>query len=351
MGAAGYQKLLCGAAFLIGTMCPMAAWADEIGVQHQIIVKPQLMIENAHQLQKSVSWAARNALSPQDINLVSVSAYGTGADTDDGTGQPAAPRWNLWIDGSFTDINDKQPISGFDSNQTVGLAGMDFKLADNFILGALVNGTWSDTTNTGTGFPGSSNTDGWGAGVYGAAIFANALVADASWLYTDTDNSSFDGTDTASYSSNGWIAAGSLTLYHFVDNWRFSPSVGINYAYNRDDAYIDSAGFVFPEQKQKTGVFEFGGQVGYTHQTDNSATMELWAGLFGEWTYKRDVTPSFGTVTPIPTRGDDVDARASAGIDMSFNENFTLSLSGEVGGLAISNFNSASGSARAAFSF
>ena len=329
----------------------MAVWADEILVYNQIVVKPQLMIDNAHQLQKSVSWAARHALDPGNADLVSVSSFGSSSDSADGTETVADPRWNLWIDGSYSDLDDKQPISGFNSNQTVGLAGIDFKLTEHFILGALVSGTWSDTTNMGSRFAGSSSADGWGAGVYAAAIIANALVADASWLYNETDNSSFDGMDRASYASNGWIAAGSLTLYHYVDNWRFSPSIGINYAYNRDDAYTDSIGLMFPQQKQETGVFEFGGQIGYTHQSQGSGTMEFWAGLFGEWTFQREVTPSFGTVTPIPARGDDVDARASAGVDVWFNENFSLSFSGEIGGLAISDFKSATGSARAALSF
>ncbi|WP_419913713.1 autotransporter outer membrane beta-barrel domain-containing protein [Hoeflea sp.] len=316
-------------------------------VYHQIIVKPQLMIEKAHQLQNSVNWAARHALDPRNTGLAAVSAYGTG----DGGEAPADPRWNVWIDGSYTNIDDSQPISGYDSDQTVGLAAIDYKLTERFILGALIMGSTSDTTNTGSVFTGSSSTDGWGAGLYGAAIIGNALVADVSWVYNSTDNSSFDGTDTASYSSHGWIAAGNLTYYHYVDNWRFSPSVGINYAYNRDDAYADSMGLTFPQQTQKTGVFEFGGQVGYTLPSENSGSAEIWAGLYGEWTYMREVSPSFGTVTPIPTRGDDVDARLSAGVDVSLNERFSLSLSGEVGGLAISDFLSATGNARAALSF
>ncbi|MCR9137177.1 MAG: autotransporter outer membrane beta-barrel domain-containing protein [Alphaproteobacteria bacterium] len=329
----------------------MSASADEIMVHHQIVVTPQLMIENAHQLQKSVSSAARLALVPDGDELVSVSSYGSTSDSQDGTAPAADPRWNLWINGSFTRLDDKQPISGYDSDQTVGLAGIDFKLTEYFILGALINGTWSDTTNTGSGFPGNSSSDGWGAGIYGAAIIASKLVADASWIYTETDNTSFDGTDTASYSSDGWIAAGNLTLYHYVDNWRFSPSIGVNYAYNSDDAYTDSGGFVFPSQKQETGVVEFGGQIGYTHQTQDSGTVEFWTGLLGEWTFKREVSPSFGTVTPIPTRGDDLDARVSAGVDFQFNDSFSLSLSGEIGGLAINDFNSAGGSARAALTF
>lgn len=350
-GLSGCSRLLCGVAIFAGPLFPVGAWADEIMVYHQIVVTPQLMIENAHQLQKSVSLAARHALDPGDEALVSVSSFESTSGSDDDTAPPADPRWNLWINGSFTRLDDKQPISGYDSDQTVGLAGFDFKLSEHFILGALINGTWSDTTNKGSRFAGTSSTDGWGAGVYGAAIIANALVADASWIYTETDNSSFDGSDTASYSSDGWIAAGNLTLYHYVNNWRFSPSVGVNYAYNRDDAYTDSIGLLFPEQKQKTGVFEFGGQIGYTHQLQDSASVELWAGVLGEWTFKREVTPSFGTVTPIPTRGDDLDARVSAGLDVQFNDSFSLSLSGEIGGLAISDFNTAGGSARAALSF
>lgn len=347
----GFCKLLCGAAIIAGTGFPGSAWADEVMVYHQIIVKPQLMINNAHQLQKSVSRAARHALDPGDVDLVSVSSYGSSSDTADSTGPAANPRWSLWINGSFSDLNDKQPISGYNSDQTVGLAGLDFSLTENFILGVLVNGSWSNTTNKGSVFTGTSSTEGWGAGLYGAAIIANALIVDASWIYNETDNSSFDGADTASYSSDGWTAASSLTLYHYVDNWRISPSIGVNYAYNRDNAYTDSLGLTFPEQKQKTGVFDFGGQIGYTHQTQGAGSVEFWAGLFGEWTFRRSVSPSFGTVTPIPTRGDDVDVRVSAGMDFSFNETFSLSVSGEVGGLAISDFNSATGSARAAFSF
>lgn len=340
------KKLFCATIF-VGPLLPVTAQADEFLVYNQIIVKPQQMIENAHQLQKTVAWASRNAFDPGQTGFVSVSAFESGED-----GEPAAStRWNVWVSGSYTNIDDSQPISGFDSDQAIGLAGIDYKLTDNFILGALVSGTWSDTSNTGSAFAGSASTDGWGAGVYGAAIIQNRFVFDASWLYNATSNSTFDGSDTANYDSTGWIAAANLTLYHYINNWRISPSVGINYSYNRDDAYTDSIGLIFPQQRQRTGVFEFGGQVGYTHQTQNATTMEFWAGLYGEWTFLRDVSPSFGTVTRIPTRGDDVDARLSAGMDVWVNDQVSVTFSGEIGGLAITDYLSASGTAKLAFSF
>ena len=81
-----------------------------------------------------------------------------------------------------------------------------------------------------------------------------------------------------------FLSAANLTAYFYNGNWRFSPAVGINYSENDDEAYVDSAGTAILAQHDRTGVASVSGQAGYTFETGDMQTVEVWAGIAGEWT-------------------------------------------------------------------
>ena len=108
-------------------------------------------------------------------------------------------------------------------------------------------------------------------------------------------------------------------------------------------------GFAVPSQKQKTGVFNFGGQAGRTVSFGEMSSAEFWAGLQGEWTFEQDTGTA--VIPTAPVRDDDFDVRLSGGVDVSVNPNFSISLSGDVAGLAIDDYLTIGISARASVLF
>jgi outer membrane autotransporter protein len=334
----------------------------------QYIVTPDLMMERARRVREAVQLQARWRLAPgrpalgeTALPYASSDGLHDGVQAIHGLGddvraqeQDAAAiieqRWSVWGNGTYTHLDDDLTGAGYEGYQAAGLGGLDAQITERILVGLLGSVDHSDIDNTILpDFPSSSETDGRGAGAYAGITLTDNLVLDGSFLYTWIDNSAVDALSTASYDSERWNVNGNLTGYWFIDALRLSPALGVSYTAAREEAYADSLGMTYPSLTQRTGVFNFGGQTGYTFFFGDVQSAELWVGSQGEWTFER--SPSAPASVGVPVRDDDLDVRAQGGLNLTLSPAFSISLSGDVSGLAIDDYLAVGGSGQASIRF
>ena len=346
-------SMVAGTAFYLSWTS--AGMAGKDLVRTQVVITPQIMLERAHRQSLAVRDAVRKALvdepkistvdfsntyflateTPSEVIETSTSDGSTDAsgDTEDQT-----LSWSAWADGAYTRLDDNMPMSSYDGYQLSSIIGLDRTISDRVVIGVIGNWNTSHIDDTFLSpIGGFSETDGKGIGVYAGALITDQITADISYLYSWTDNHAFDGFDTANYGSNGWTITGNVTGNWYNGNWRLSPTAGVSWSHNIDEAYVDSAFAPFPSQEQNVGSMTFGSTVGYSFDLPNAATAEVWTSATGEWTFERSQSPS-ATAFAIPVRGEDFDVRIAGGIDLATPSGITFSLSGEISGVAIRDY-------------
>jgi outer membrane autotransporter protein len=329
------------------TACASGAWAQKPPPNPpnpstfsdvQLIVNPRLAIERAYRIRSAVNQMVGRRLAPAVLNA------GPGAGTPaamlfSGTGEKGAANdealWNVWVDGTHTDIKDSHPVSGYEGPQNSVIAAADYQVSDRVIAGLLYNYNDSDVRNLFQ--PGSSTTESNGVGPYVGVVLTDKLVFDASLLANWTDNFGKDATDIARYDSDGWIASANLTGYWYFDNLRFSPGAGISLTRTEDDAYTDTSGTAFSALTTRTGTANVAATLGYTITLDDARLIEPFVTLEGEWEFKNSSSPSTVTAT-VPVVSREWNLRASAGVDVTLPRDRYLTIRGDFGGLNQSRF-------------
>lgn len=307
----------------------------------QIIVNPRLAIERAYRLRTGIQRNAGRRLANTEENATPGQSTQpapmlfAGSEEEERSG--GADRWNVWVDATHTRIEDRKPGAGYEGPQNSILVGGDYRLSDRVIAGLVYNYNDSDSDNLFQ--PGNSTTESNGIGPYVGVVLTDHLVLDASYLGTWTDNFGFDGTDTARYDSDGWIATSNLTGYWYRDNLRISPAVGISYTRTEDDAYVDTSGAAFPSQTTKTGTLTTGLTLGYTTELGTSRSLEAFVGIEGEWEFENSASPPSSTAS-IPPAMPGWDARFSAGLELALPGDKIVSVRGDIGGLARNRYHS-----------
>ncbi len=304
----------------------------------QLIVTPRLVIEQAYRLRTAVNRTVRYRLAPGTAGAGPVSAPAPSAMLFAGTGEEreeGEKLWNAWVDGTYTDIKDSHPVSGYEGPQNSVIVAADYQLSDRVIAGLLYTYNDSDVTNLFQ--PGSSRTEIHGVGPYVGVVLTDKLVFDASLIGNRTDNFGRDATDIARYDSDGWIANANLTGYWYFDNLRVSPGVGISYTSTDDDAYIDTSGTAFSALTTRTGTMTFATTLGYTFDLGDARSVEPFVTLEGEWEFENSSSPST-VISSVPVITREWNLRTSAGVDVALPRDRYLTFRGYYGGLGQSRF-------------
>lgn len=326
-----------------------------------IYVTPQAMIDSTRQIAEALSTAVNDRIagSPTSAPNGLVLQY-----AGEGVADPAADAftalssepavagefassnqaallWNIWTDATVAFADRDNPVAGYDGALATVSLGLDRKFGDRSVLGVLLNFEASDF-DTSFG-PGTFDSTGYGIGVYGGTALSNHWVADAMvvWKHFENDLTGPAGPD--GFDSDRWQAAANLTGYWYRDAWRYSPTVGIAWSDEDQDASIFN-----PAQTLATALVSAGLEVGYTTVLDGMRSLEPWASLTAEWTiHDSGVTP-FGLPDPDLN---EIDLRLAGGINAMLAENFSLSLRADLAGLARSNFLIATIGGQAALQF
>ena len=137
------------------------------------------------------------------------------------------------------------------------------------------------------------------------------LDARAAWGTSDNSTSPL-GTYVDSFDTTRWLARADLMGNWDFGPWRFTPSAGISYFEDEQDAYIDSNGIAIAGQTVSLGRATFGPEIGYRFKTSDGTQVEPFAGFQGIWDFDSDGT----TVNGVATGGEGLRGKAQVGLGL-----------------------------------
>ncbi|MGI9365572.1 MAG: autotransporter outer membrane beta-barrel domain-containing protein [Rhizobiaceae bacterium] len=255
----------------------------------------------------------------------------------------STPTTNVFGEVNGGPVESTKTRLGYDGHQLSVNVGLDKSVSERLTLGLI--GTHSATDIDENFIAANSTTDAYGIGPYFGLFLTETLVLTGSLLHTWTDNETSNGVVSADYDSRDWMINGTLTSYHFVENWMLAPSIGASYNEERDEAYLDTIGTPYAALTTKTGTFSAGGAATYTHYLENGVILQPKLSFEAEWTFERSVSAGTATST------DEFDVSLAAGLDITFSESAALSLDVTFGGLARSDYESLLAGGRLTLSF
>lgn len=245
------------------------------------------------------------------------------APTADLAAPAAKPRWNVWIDGKYSWLNQSPAASDLDGDVVNLVTGADYKLSDRLVLGAM--GSYENSDLKGSGFiPPTQKIHGWGGGAYMGFTLTDNVVFSANVLRASLDTTVNGVTHL---NSTRWQSSAGLTGYWYTGTWRYSPSLTFAWSKEWQDAALG-----FNKQTTETATLSPAFQIGNTIALHGANTVEPWLGAELDWAMRnRVVDKVLGTVLNDPN----VDLRLQSGLNFSFGGNAQLALTAEASGLLI----------------
>lgn len=250
------------------------------------------------------------------------------------------PMWNVWLSAKWTGFNGDD----FDGTTLNGVAGADYKVNGNVVIGALVgfeNDDFDDIGGSNSSLKGSGFTlGGYVGAVIGSGIMVDGLLS-YSWLDYDISN----GTDTGSFDagrvSGAFNVSGSATMDNGV---MFTPKLGFTIASEKQDGFTDTGSNVYGDETITSGRVSAGTKIERDYVMENGLVIQPFVSAYAEYDFSnRDNEPAS---TGQPDVGDGFGARLGAGIAAQLSDSVNLNLSGDVGGLGNGEYTSVSGTAR-----
>ncbi len=213
--------------------------------------------------------------------------------------------WNVWVSGSVFALDVEQGGSGFRGHLYTGLAGIDYRATDYWLVGIAAGQEKYDldtSFNSGS-FKGSGHT----VGPYFGVKLGPALVFDgwAGWTrasYTLLSNAG--GTaETGRFEADRYFFSANLTGYYDRQRWRVAPRVGILYAHEQQPFYITSLGNNVPACVTEFGRVTFGPEVRYRADLSSlGLKLEPFIFVRGEYDFVRGGIAQLGTTVIAPER-------------------------------------------------
>ena len=217
--------------------------------------------------------------------------------------------FDLWVEGNLTHYRgDEAKAKG---DVTLLYVGADYLITPGLLVGALVQ--FDNMSERSAVFGSEVKGQGWMAGPYMSAELTPNLFLDAraAWGTSDNSTSPF-GTYIDHFDTTRWLARADLTGNWEYGQWRFTPSAGISYFEDEQDAYVDSNGIAIAGQTVSLGRATFGPEVGYRFKTSDGSEVEPFVGFQGIWDFDSDGT----TVNGVATGGEGLRGKAQVGLGL-----------------------------------
>ena len=217
--------------------------------------------------------------------------------------------FDLWVEGNLTHYRgDEAKAKG---DVTLLYVGADYLITPGLLVGALVQ--FDNMSERSAVFGSEVKGQGWMAGPYMSAELTPNLFLDAraAWGTSDNATSPF-GTYVDNFDTTRWLARADLTGNWEFGPWRFTPSAGISYFEDEQDAYIDSNGIAIAGQTVSLGRATFGPEIGYRFKTSDGTQVEPFAGFQGIWDFDSNGT----TVNGVATGGEGLRGKAQVGLGL-----------------------------------
>ncbi len=170
----------------------------------------------------------------------------------------------ITINGGFGSRKATGVANGYEWDSIGGTVGLDYRIADNAIIGAAFN--YANPTLRQSQGAGGSDTNVYQFGVYGAWNGANLFAQGAlSYGLTSTNTWRPGVVSMINSSASGWTfsAAGKLGyLFDISDRMRLGPIAGLTYASAQTNAYSENGDPVLTLAVSKQKLEAFVGSVG-----------------------------------------------------------------------------------------
>ena len=260
-------------------------------------------------------------------------------------------RWNVWAAGNVFGVNVDRSGAAFDGRLYSVLAGVDYKIVQQFLVG--VAGGWErydlDTSFNGGTFKGT----GYTVGPYLGLKITPSLVLDvwAGWTRVNYDltSTATGALESGSFDANRYFVSANLTGHFAWEGFRITPRAGLLYASERQPEYTSSLGNRIAAQTVELGKLMLGPEIGYRFEIPSMRlVLEPYAFIRGEYDFARSGTIALGTAVVRPDRWG---ARAGGGLIASSQSGITLRIGASYDSIGRSEEQVIRGEARIGFRF
>lgn len=255
-----------------------------------------------------------------------------------------ASSWNTWITGRWTFFDGDD--SAFDGHIADLAAGVDYRVAENLIVGVLGGyGIANFDTMTAAG-KGSFSADGLSGGAYLGWLAAPGVLLDAMAAYTGTDYDNRAAGVTGVFDARRITLATNLKGRADLGALIAEPGIAFWWASEHQDGYTDSAGVAHGERMVTAGRLSAGPKFILplaSMSTSTEKQLQVWFAALAEHDFSNQ---SAGSTLALPDLGDGVSARIKAGFDAHLANGAKLTLQAEFSGLGNDNYDAWGGMAR-----
>lgn len=281
------------------------------------------IINQLSSLYDQMSSNARGSLNGDNSNSANGQGFNVNSNSfayvrDDGT----QTDFNLWTSGKYNQF-DGSSFNGYTADL---IAGIDYKISDNTLYGALIGyGKTDFDTLIGT-TSGELKARSITAGLYAATNLENGLTLDALLAYTNTNYDIADGTTTANFEANRiGFSAGIYNSFKATNGWIIEPRAKLIIATEKQNAYTNSSNGSISARSITSGQIALGPKIYFDHD----GSFSPWASLDAEYDFTSATTISSSVIRS----NGNFSVRPAAGFDYKMDENTRITFDADVGGL------------------
>jgi outer membrane autotransporter protein len=261
-----------------------------------------------------------------------------GSGTGPSTGTAFKSDFNIWAKGTWVNADEDRGNTDEHSDFFTMQVGADYRHSRDLLFGLMAQMDRSDEESRVLGS--KAEGTGWLIGPYVVSRLTDELILDLNASCGRSENEfSPLGTYTDEFDSNRVLVSGNLTGSMNFDSWHISPSVGLVYIQEEQEAYTDSLGFRIDSQDVEHGSLNFGPTVYYEYHTANGWRIEHMFGLKGIYDF---VSPDISDVTGVVVGTDDLRAQSKVGVSIATVSGTTISASYSYDGIGVSDYNAQS---------
>jgi outer membrane autotransporter protein len=245
---------------------------------------------------------------------------------------PPRSAWTPWVDVRGTGWNTDAKDADIDGTQLNVLAGVTWRPASDFIVGALAG--YESFNYSSDLLTGQLDGNGWTVGGYLGWRLAPGLLLDVGGTRSDIDYDASAGTAAGSFTGERWLVSGGLTGTYRSSAFIFEPSARVFALWESEDAYVDNLGTVQDARDFSTGRASAGLKVGYPVAWSSTVTVVPYAGAFADYYFSSDNAAALTIPALLPEEFvDGAAARIVSGLVVTAKDGARLALDGELGGL------------------
>jgi len=246
---------------------------------------------------------------------------------------PAQPReWSAWVNtaGSEFRVRDSSGLGNDAKGNAINVVvGVGRYIASDTLVGVMAG--YERVNYDIAGLAASSRYDGETIGGYIVQGLGNVRF-DAALGWTNLNYTSALGANSGTFGGSRWRLTSGLTAQYTFDSFVLQPSASILAAFERDQAWTDSAGNSTSDNNVTAGRAAAGALLARPFAASAGWTISPYAGLYADRVFSSSCNaPTAGP--PVSVIHDGWAGRLTAGVATAAAEGAVLALGTEFGGV------------------